>query len=431
MQLVAEDEKNRAVPPGRTCSWASARNAARRGGREEPTTPLRSALARLIPQCSSSRRTRRTSSRITSRCTTWTRNAARRGGREEHGRSGAGDAERDRPAMQLVAEDEKNVGRYGPVQQHRHRPQCSSSRRTRRTSLVLASRCRPSFARNAARRGGREEPCRAWGDRDRAGRPAMQLVAEDEKNTVKGTLPIAEYIIPAMQLVAEDEKNHHTQTGTRHEPLGPAMQLVAEDEKNLTGRLAANAGKTPQCSSSRRTRRTTPAARDLRRMVDPQCSSSRRTRRTIAASMLLHHAADPAMQLVAEDEKNAGFVRAAVSAGDPRNAARRGGREELVPDGFAVPDLTVARNAARRGGREEHTFQGLRKMPRKGTRNAARRGGREERYTKTIRPPVAYTPQCSSSRRTRRTAPRSYTWCAACDDPQCSSSRRTRRTSAN
>ena len=60
-----------------------------------------------------------------------------------------------------------------------------------------------------------------------------------------------------MQLVAEDEKNGTKCDDCRRDDQRAAMQLVAEDEKNAS--LISTAVKleyVPQCSSSRRTRRT-------------------------------------------------------------------------------------------------------------------------------------------------------------------------------
>ena len=170
------------------------------------------------------------------------------------------------------------IGLCGP----KFKPQCSSSRRTRRT-VRLGPMCSTGAGRNAARRGGREEPrlqrrrhlpCPAAA--------AMQLVAEDEKNLVgvdagEGAVPVA------------------------------AMQLVAEDEKNVRRCLACRPmGIPPQCSSSRRTRRTAPAEAEAKT------------------------AGLAAMQLVAEDEKNPGSAWASPTRSSRRNAARRGGREEQL-----------------------------------------------------------------------------------------------------
>ena len=380
MQLVAEDEKNHVIPErlelidrpqcsssrrtrrtGRR-SWhphlpGVGRNAARRGGREEPTAPdntldgdtcaamqlvaedeknsdaaMSSVGSAISPQCSSSRRTRRTPLRFPPRwpprrprnaarrggreehrevCDAYnngaTRNAARRGGREEPDQAGSGDGGRGAPAMQLVAEDEKNVKMWTSLRSTPLYPQCSSSRRTRRTSPGGWRVCPMPEPRNAARRGGREEP---WAH----------------------------------------------QTSTAYRP-GPAMQLVAEDEKNL-GSLFWLGIKwfNPQCSSSRRTRRTIGRVLDAAVMFGvPQCSSSRRTRRT-----------------------------------SPPPCPRPGSP----------------------------------------TRNAARRGGREEQDELAAMSPDGFAPQCSSSRRTRRTRRHLELVQRSGLDPQCSSSRRTRRTSS-
>ena len=306
MQLVAEDEKNLGSLFWLGIKW-------------------------FKPQCSSSRRTRRTGGHLRPHRRWVTgRNAARRGGREEHIPASVYARSTNWAAMQLVAEDEKNVQQMKAAAEKLLTPQCSSSRRTRRTARKLPRTSPQPSSRNAARRGGREEPLVNRMELAVESMAAMQLVAEDEKNLMPffGDMPLVD--IAAMQLVAEDEKNQRrarvgsspttsrnaARRGGREEPAagdgGPehllvaAMQLVAEDEKNRCPaervgischrRNAARrggrekrwadlfdngTGNGPQCSSSRRTRRTMHEPETRReRELRPQCSSSRRTRRT-------------------------------------------------------------------------------------------------------------------------------------------------------
>ena len=93
----------------------------------------------------------------------------------------------------------------------------------------------------------------------------MQLVAEDEKNSGFAARGVAAWVRPAMQLVAEDEKNYAYDRRTVGRADAPAMQLVAEDEKNMAKGLESQiAAIHPQCSSSRRTRRTAALGSDQR-----------------------------------------------------------------------------------------------------------------------------------------------------------------------